>query len=690
MKSYILDSVLHRESTHNYNNLKPFKDKWSGIILFWLSIMLSIFAASTEILYAQTSVSNDETCFAIADGYKRNFQGGTSGTDVFDHIARDTLVLLNRRTGETYSVNGEIPNLPTFNIEAMAFSPGGGLLYVADGDQLGTVDLITAGYTEQPARFGTGQGYRGASTTLTAHEFRDVDSLAFDPTNGNLWGTSRTTGTDTGVPLENPPDILFRIDPSTGSFIPDAFPSPVNVGEFVDYLEINPITDLDLGATPLADIDDIAIDPVFGTLYAIMNDGGGPSKLVTINTQNGNTTEVANFIRQDTGEQIEDMESLSFFNDGQLYGSTGKDWLDGRNVLWQVDKQTAVVDYVGEFTPRLIDFEALGCLTATTYLNLEKSTNGEDADQLPGPLLADGEAITWSYLARNTTNSTLTDVQVVDDNGTPDDSSDDVVVCEGFDLAPGQSNIEAGITCTLAGTAQLLRYTNVGVATATATDDNGLPFTVQGQDTSNYVGFEPAAVGDFVFLDVDGNGRQDAFEPPVQGVIVNLFREDGTLAGTTVTDENGFFIFAREQPGRYYLEFDLSQTNFTDFTTRGAAEPERDSDVFSNPLSPDFGRTPIFTLVDGKFDNTRDAGVIGNGVRASVGDFVWLDQNGNGIQDTLADGSPEPVQPSLAVTAATSLTISYQATTSWSSMDQLASCPQPSTWEMMTRLTAIP
>ncbi len=56
-------------------------------------------------------------------------------------------------------------------------------------------------------------------------------------------------------------------------------------------------------------------------------------------------------------------------------------------------------------------------------------------------------------------------------------------------------------------------------------------------------GFRPSGViGDFVFRDLNGNGRQDAGEPGIAGVVVTATAGSWTL--TTTTDYNGLYSFA--------------------------------------------------------------------------------------------------------------------------------------------------
>ncbi|PWQ93576.1 SdrD B-like domain-containing protein [Leucothrix arctica] len=71
------------------------------------------------------------------------------------------------------------------------------------------------------------------------------------------------------------------------------------------------------------------------------------------------------------------------------------------------------------------------------------------------------------------------------------------------------------------------------------------------------------AVGDFVFADIDGNGKYDSsvdYTAP-DGVVVNLHRPDGTLVKTTTIgiEEPGRFIFHTLDFGDYYVEIPASQ-----------------------------------------------------------------------------------------------------------------------------------
>ncbi len=168
-----------------------------------------------------------------------------------------------------------------------------------------------------------------------------------------------------------------------------------------------------------------------------------------------------------------------------------------------------------------------------------------------------------------------------------------------------------------------LSPTNAAGST-TANDSNGLSSTVTlaaGQTDLTYdLGvFQPAALGDFVWADVNNNGIQDSGEVGVAGVAVRLLQGVTTI-GTTTTDGAGAYQFTGLAPGTYTVFFtqpsgyNLSPTNASGSTTAND----------SNGLSSST------TLVSGQTDNTLDLGLV---AFASVGDRVWLDTNANGIQD---------------------------------------------------------
>ncbi|MBW2283794.1 MAG: hypothetical protein JRF65_04235, partial [Deltaproteobacteria bacterium] len=111
-------------------------------------------------------------------------------------------------------------------------------------------------------------------------------------------------------------------------------------------------------------------------------------------------------------------------------------------------------------------------------IDIEKSTNGQDADDPTGPILKPGDEVTWTYVVTNTGDVPLVDVVVVDDSGTPGDTGDDfepifVGADDGNDgvLSPGEIwNYEA------MGTAVVGQYenmSNVIAVTAVTVENSG-------------------------------------------------------------------------------------------------------------------------------------------------------------------------------------------------------------------------
>ncbi|MGL4173047.1 MAG: SdrD B-like domain-containing protein [Actinomycetota bacterium] len=140
---------------------------------------------------------------------------------------------------------------------------------------------------------------------------------------------------------------------------------------------------------------------------------------------------------------------------------------------------------------------------------------------------------------------------------------------------------------------------------------------------------EPAAVGDFVWQDRNGNGVQDSGEPGLAGVVVTLYEADGTTPVTEDVDGNpitpittltgGTYLFANLAPGDYVVKFEPPAG--WEATATGAGSSTDDSD----------GLSVEATLTADEVNLTVDSGFVFPSV--SVGDFVWLDANHDGIQD---------------------------------------------------------
>src|SRR5699024_7932150 len=54
---------------------------------------------------------------------------------------------------------------------------------------------------------------------------------------------------------------------------------------------------------------------------------------------------------------------------------------------------------------------------------------------------------------------------------------------------------------------------------------------------------KPVSIGDYVWLDADGDGVQDKGEKPVPGATVTLLDADGNVVATTKTDKDGYYSF---------------------------------------------------------------------------------------------------------------------------------------------------
>ena len=203
------------------------------------------------------------------------------------------------------------------------------------------------------------------------------------------------------------------------------------------------------------------------------------------------------------------------------------------------------------------------------------------------------------------------------------------------------------------GADDLVRVTIIppaGYATPTFDSDGGNDNTSQimlGSTETNILqdfglrGPLAQAIGDKAFIDVNGNGQQDAGDLPLAGVVVELYDSAGTqLLATAKTNDQGLYSFPGLVEsaifGDYMVRF-ITPSGFQ-ITPANLGDDATDSDATVT------GFTGKISVPAGAANNTVDAGYY---QPITIGDTVFYDLNGDGVQAT--DGT-EPGIPNVPVT----------------------------------------
>jgi hypothetical protein len=134
------------------------------------------------------------------------------------------------------------------------------------------------------------------------------------------------------------------------------------------------------------------------------------------------------------------------------------------------------------------------------------------------------------------------------------------------------------------------------------------------------------ALGDRVWHDADGDGIQDIGEPGLANVTLAIYDAganlvpgggDDVLIATIKSDLNGNYLFSALGPGVYFVDVD------------GATTP---SGLVISPGSTDPSSVRVITTSEQYFDvdfgYTHD-----DPTAAAIGDRVWSDGDGDGVQD---------------------------------------------------------
>ena len=107
-----------------------------------------------------------------------------------------------------------------------------------------------------------------------------------------------------------------------------------------------------------------------------------------------------------------------------------------------------------------------------------------------------------------------------------------------------------------------------------------------------------AKLGDLVWKDVNGNGLQDAGEPGLSGVTVELYNATNVKVETTVTDSTGFYSFSNFTTANYSIQFKIL-TGYVFTKQNIGTDDTKDSDANRTT-----GRTQVFipTINDTSWD----------------------------------------------------------------------------------------
>lgn len=143
--------------------------------------------------------------------------------------------------------------------------------------------------------------------------------------------------------------------------------------------------------------------------------------------------------------------------------------------------------------------------------------------------------------------------------------------------------------------------------------------------------YKLAAIGDFTWYDKNDNGIQNGgYEVGMNGVKLTLYQNNVVV--TTQTSANGGkYLFAGLKPGTYTVCSSIPSGYHASAALQGA-----DRAIDSNGAGTTNCSAPV-TVASGETNLTVDFGFdcgTASPTLASVGDFVWRDSNGNGVQDS--------------------------------------------------------
>lgn len=302
---------------------------------------------------------------------------------------------------ESWAILGEIGPVGG-TINAIATDPINNIIYAYDNGNkvLGIIDVNATNSTFftpiNTANIGNGVGTANGDYGPVALNY--IKGLTYDPVNMVLYGIHYINSGDYCNPIANTNDLLFKIDVSTGSFIPGAMSDASGVPTDYALIEEAIIGPTKLSGEPLDDItihhkknsscidcttraalgydvNDIAYNPYTGELFAAQHHKSSIcSPIISILNQVDGSVETYVI---DPGDQG-DMAGLGFDNFGVLYGTSTNNTVAGyQNTFTKIDLQDQTLQVLPfpDPTGTYFNFEAFDCLTAFNDLALKQVLN---------------------------------------------------------------------------------------------------------------------------------------------------------------------------------------------------------------------------------------------------------------------------------------------------------------------------
>lgn len=177
-------------------------------------------------------------------------------------------------------------------------------------------------------------------------------------------------------------------------------------------------------------------------------------------------------------------------------------------------------------------------------------------------------------------------------------------------------------------------YANVGTVVAD---------TVTDSDPSHYknpVAAPSGKIGNYVWNDLDRDGKQDYNEPGIPGVTVKLLDPHHNVVATTTTNSDGLYSFTGLEAGDYFVQFIAPQ----DFVF----SPQYQGSTADNGSNADAnGKTDLIHLDDHECDNSIDAGLYEAAVDKmfEAEDYEWMDHPWKEYSSSYASGGKYIMAP---------------------------------------------